>query len=81
MITERTETVYAVTCDNCGARADWGLSEKEARDLAQEAGWYHKQRFNGLEYVSRDLCPQCYAALSDPQGGGYHAKTVQGGAG
>lgn len=73
MITERATKEYYVSCNTCGRRAAQGLSKQEARDLAQEAGFRHWQKWNGLEYIQRDFCPECYEnfglAGGDAKGG------------
>lgn len=68
MFTERTITEYAITCDVCGARAEYAPTRPAAQANAAAAGWWHETYWNGLAYVARDMCPACYGML-DLEGG------------
>lgn len=54
----RVITEYAFICSRCGRRAPWGLSQEEARQLAEEDGWEF--------WRGEAICPNC-------QEGGHNA--------
>ena len=63
-IRERVVRTYAVVCDNCGKRADWGYSEEEAKLIAYEAEWSIQAHFVGdYERFNRHFCPECVTEL------------------
>jgi len=53
-------TTYCVNCSGCQGASDWGYSETEAREVAEEAGW-RCLRNAGLEQLW--LCPECQEKL------------------
>lgn len=63
MITQRTTTLYRVTCAKCGATAPAAYTPREADQLADEAGFRRTYRWNGLEYIRTDLCRDCYGEM------------------
>ena len=55
-----------VMCDLCYAAADYGDDGKEARVLAQRAGWDYRKWNKRV----RDVCPACQGRRKAPAGTG-----------
>ena len=62
MIEIKTTTTYRVVCDECGATAGQAQIRLEAVEIARNSGFQFHTTWNGLEHVTRHLCPRCHAA-------------------
>lgn len=59
-IIERQTIIYHVRCDNCNHLEHEGAwSGLLARQVAERKGWQLNSHFNGLEWYSEHLCPDC----------------------
>lgn len=56
---EKQYKVCWFECDVCGIASPNSLSWSEARAAMREAGWEIEETWNGLNYVTRHLCPDC----------------------
>lgn len=51
-----------IQCDNCENRIGACDCEAEALELASELHWVVATKWNGIEYITRHLCQNCYDA-------------------
>lgn len=63
MIKKYSRNQHTIVCDRCGIEGPIASTATKAILAADQKGWRVEHRKTEHGYVSRHICPECYAEL------------------